>query len=61
MARLLLAASMLALAAPANSQPAADSARRQAERDLFEKIVLHAGRQNVAAVWVGGRLRHGTV
>jgi len=39
MARLLLAASMLALAAPANSQPAADSARRQAERDLFEKIV----------------------
>jgi len=30
-------------------------------RDLFEKIVLHAGRQNVAAVWVGGRLRHGAV
>jgi guanine deaminase len=29
--------------------------------DVFDKIVLNAGRANIAAVWVGGRIRSGAV
>ena len=37
--RFLLAASLVAIAAPATAQPQADGATRQAERALFEKVV----------------------
>jgi guanine deaminase len=36
--------------------PGVDSAA-----DVFDKIVLNAGRANIATVWVGGRIRSGAV